>query len=60
MKKYPARMSLRRNQRISFQKFGGNVKVVSPVVQPLEAETEDPGELVRKSKPIDFDLKPED
>jgi ATP-dependent Clp protease ATP-binding subunit ClpX len=42
------------------KKFGGNVKVVSPVLQPLEAETEDPGEVVKKSKPIEFDLKPEE
>lgn len=42
------------------KKFGGNVKVVSPVLQPLEAETEDTGEVVKKSKPIEFDLKPEE
>ena len=42
------------------KKFGGNVKVVSPVLQPLEAETEYPGEVVKKSKPIEFDLKPEE
>jgi endopeptidase Clp ATP-binding regulatory subunit ClpX len=42
------------------KKFGGNVKVVSPVLQPLEAEAEDSGEIVKKSKPIEFDLKPEE
>ena len=42
------------------KKFGGNVKVVSPVLQPLEVEAEDSGEIVKKSKPIEFDLKPEE
>ena len=41
------------------QKFGGRVKLISPVVLPREAPSEK-GEKPRKGKKPDFSLKPEE
>jgi endopeptidase Clp ATP-binding regulatory subunit ClpX len=42
------------------KKFGGNVKMVSPLVMPQEVTTEKVEEPTKKEKKINFDLKPED
>jgi len=43
------------------KKFGGSVKLISPVVLPLEAPVEkDEQEEPRKGRKIDFSLKPEE
>ena len=42
------------------KKFGGNVKIVSPLVMPQEIATEKTEEPAPKKKKINFDLKPED
>ncbi len=42
------------------KKFGGSVKMVSPLVLPQEVYTEKAEEPTKKEKKIDFDLKPED
>ena len=41
------------------KKFGGQVKVATPLVVPQEAALESEGERQKKSRPINFDLKPE-
>ncbi|OEU67100.1 MAG: ATPase [Desulfobacterales bacterium PC51MH44] len=42
------------------KKFGGSVKMVSPLVMPQEVTTEKVEEPTKKEKKINFDLKPED
>ncbi|MEE8430521.1 MAG: AAA family ATPase [Candidatus Desulfatibia sp.] len=42
------------------KKFGGSVKMVSPLVMQQEIATEKTEELAPKKKKISFDLKPED
>ncbi len=42
------------------KKFGGNVKIVSPLVMPQEIATEKTEEPAPKKKKLNFDLKPED
>ncbi len=42
------------------KKFGGSVKMVSPLVVPREITSEKTEKPVHKEKKIDFDLKPED
>ena len=42
------------------KKFGGSVKIVSPLVMPQEIATEKTAEPSPKKKKINFDLKPED
>ncbi len=42
------------------KKFGGSVKMVSPLVLPQEVSTEKDEKPIKKEKKIDFDLKPED
>ena len=42
------------------KKFGGSVKIVSPLVMPQEIATEKTEEPSPKKKKINFDLKPED
>ena len=42
------------------KKFGGSVKVVSPVVVPQAATAEKEGKAPKKKKRLDFNLKPED
>ncbi|UCD91365.1 MAG: AAA family ATPase [Desulfobacterales bacterium] len=42
------------------KKFGGNVKMVSPLVVPQEASIEKIEEPAQKKRKINFDLKPED
>ena len=42
------------------KKFGGSVKMVSPLVVPCEITSEKTEKPTHKEKKIDFDLKPED
>jgi len=42
------------------KKFGGNVKMVSPLIVPQEASTEKVEEPTKKERKINFDLLPED
>ena len=42
------------------KKFGGSVKMVSPLVLPQEVSTEKAEKSTKKEKKIHFDLKPED
>jgi len=42
------------------KKFGGNVKIVSPLVMPQQIATEKTEEPAPKKKKLNFDLKPED
>ncbi|MCK4469652.1 MAG: ATPase, partial [Desulfobacterales bacterium] len=42
------------------KKFGGSVKVVSPVVVPQAATVEKERKAPKKKKRLDFNLKPED
>ena len=42
------------------KKFGGSVKMVSPLIVPQEASVEKVEEPTKKEKKINFDLKPED
>ena len=42
------------------KRFGGSVKMVSPLVLPHEVTTEKTEQLTKKEKKINFDLKPED
>ena len=42
------------------KRFGGNVKMVSPLVVPHESHVEKVEEPTKKKKKINFDLKPED
>ncbi len=42
------------------KKFGGSVKIVSPLVMPQEIATEKTEEPAPKKKKLNFDLKPED
>ena len=42
------------------KKFGGNVKIVSPIVVPQAVTTEKEGKEPKKKKRLDFNLKPED
>lgn len=42
------------------KKFGGSVRMVSPLVLPQEVSTEKAEKTTKKEKKIQFDLKPED
>ena len=42
------------------KKFGGSVKVVSPIVVPQAVTAEKEGKAPKKKKRLDFNLKPED
>jgi len=42
------------------KKYGDNIKIVSPAVLPQRAATDEPGDLKKREKSINFDLKPED
>ena len=42
------------------KKFGGNVKLATPIVMPQTAKTDEGEKPTQSPKPIDFDLKPQD
>ncbi|MEA3416911.1 MAG: AAA family ATPase [Thermodesulfobacteriota bacterium] len=42
------------------KRFGGNVKIVSPIVVPQAVTTDKKGKTPKKKKRLDFNLKPED
>jgi ATP-dependent Clp protease ATP-binding subunit ClpX len=42
------------------KKFGGSVKMVTPLVLPQKVTTEKGEKSVKKEKKINFDLKPEE
>ena len=42
------------------KKFGGSVRMVSPLVLPQEVSTEKDEKSTKKEKKIHFNLKPED